>query len=966
MPTNIGNLSFGIDADTKGLRNVIRKLNEFKAVVDKTAKSQSDGAKKAAAALIKQESAIKRAISATLKLRQAQLKGGAPAGELAKTTNAVRTLTTQLTSGTLKTKEFTRATDQFAVKMNTARRSLTDLNKAASGKGVNKFATQLRNLESASVLAIGPLSGLGARIRSLGAIAGRSSLRLVGMFAAVTAGIVAFAKLSSAAVNAGKVFESSMARFEAASGSIEIARKQMSFVIKTAQTLGLRIDTSAKAFSRLSAAAKGTSLEGEGARKIFLAVSKAAAALRLGAGEVEGTFRAIEQMMSKGTVQAEELRGQLGERLPGAFRLAAASMSMTTAELGKALKNSEVLAEVFLPKLAEALERTFAAKALDNINSFQGAMNNLSNEGLLFAQAFNKAANVTGIFIGAVKTLSGAIRFLREQLNNIIAVLGGVLVGFAVLGGPTLLAGLLKVGGAIRAMAISMVGLNVALAQNPLIAMVGLFKRFAVAIGVAVAAFIGFKIALDATTDAVQLTDDALDELLKEEERVAALGNKFKQLTRSIKEARMQTKVYEEVLGFMDRFAIEDIDRLIMRFKILGEVQNMGQDILEALAKSFDIATGVTRKQLIEKVAEALFLVFDNAVLAKAALDTVVLTDNALRDSTDQLDMLKLRLDALQEGQTAVDFFDDVTTAVLELQKSFIGTTVSVAEQTRRMAELEAVIIATLAAELNLDAVEKARRASLRKTDAANKKLTKGLERAVDQINILRAHNKALAEGPDSFEYFTKVESKVLKFEAALRKVTDNMALIRELSKLFRAELDEIFLATNRFARAADSMASLIIQGFEDIIVKGGSVRDMLHDLAKALLRVALRALFLDKLQASLSGLFKGSGAVAPAIIPPPPVPAARGLTFRVPGSGGSDKVPISLLAKPGEIVSVRRPDQLTGGGGMGGGAGVVVTMTNIFEGGISDPAMLIPILEENNRKLKGEILDGIDRGTFA
>jgi tape measure domain-containing protein len=32
---------------------------------------------------------------------------------------------------------------------------------------------------------------------------------------------------------------------------------------------------------------------------------------------------ALNQMMSKGTIQAEELRGQLGEALPGAFGIMA-------------------------------------------------------------------------------------------------------------------------------------------------------------------------------------------------------------------------------------------------------------------------------------------------------------------------------------------------------------------------------------------------------------------------------------------------------------------------------------------------------------------------------------------------------------------------------------------------------------------------------------------------------------------
>jgi len=39
---------------------------------------------------------------------------------------------------------------------------------------------------------------------------------------------------------------------------------------------------------------------------------------------------------------------------------------------------------------------------------------------------------------------------------------------------------------------------------------------------------------------------------------------------------------------------------------------------------------------------------------------------------------------------------------------------------------------------------------------------------------------------------------------------------------------------------------------------------------------------------------------------------------------------------------------------------------TNINGGAGMDAATLIPILEENNRKLKGEFVDELRRGTFA
>jgi tape measure domain-containing protein len=52
-------------------------------------------------------------------------------------------------------------------------------------------------------------------------------------------------------------------------------------------------------------------------------------ALGLSVDDQRGIFKALEQMLSKGNVQAEELRGQLGERLPGAIYFSAKALGVT-------------------------------------------------------------------------------------------------------------------------------------------------------------------------------------------------------------------------------------------------------------------------------------------------------------------------------------------------------------------------------------------------------------------------------------------------------------------------------------------------------------------------------------------------------------------------------------------------------------------------------------------------------------
>ena len=44
--------------------------------------------------------------------------------------------------------------------------------------------------------------------------------------------------------------------------------------------------------------------------------------------------------------------------------------------------------------------------------------------------------------------------------------------------------------------------------------------------------------------------------------------------------------------------------------------------------------------------------------------------------------------------------------------------------------------------------------------------------------------------------------------------------------------------------------------------------------------------------------------------------------------------------------------------------SGIVINQYNTFEN-IADPGTILPMLEANNRQLKSEIFDGMDRGSF-
>lgn len=453
MSLNIGGVSFGVDAQTAGLTKALMQLQRFEKTVNAIAKSQSQGATSTVNAMARQESAVKKALQQTVAMRQEALKlketldkvKSSDPGiatlkqqniqQLASISKAFTELTTRMTKGKLTTLEYTRAMDAFNIKALRNQRALNDMKRAqdAAASSGSKLTNIFRQMESATVLAVGPLSGLGARIRSLSAIMSRGTVIAALFFGGIAAGSMALGSFTSAVIRSGVEFEKAMARFQAASGSQAVAARDMLFVINTSKEMGLRIQDNIKSYSRLTAASQNTSLQGVKIKNVFRGISTAAAALKMDTLEVEGVFRAVEQMISKGNVQAEELRGQLGERLPGAFRLAAEAMGVTTSELDKMLKNGEVVAEDFLPKFAALLEKTFGAAAQQNVNSFNGALNRIQNAWFILTAQTDQQTKASAAAIYVMNKFASVLEWMAENTETIAKVLGiatGALGGF--------------------------------------------------------------------------------------------------------------------------------------------------------------------------------------------------------------------------------------------------------------------------------------------------------------------------------------------------------------------------------------------------------------------------------------------------------------------------------------------------------------------------------------------------------
>lgn len=262
-------------------------------------------------------------------------------------------------------------------------------------------------------------SALGGQLDALNAT--RNSLTAVQQ-----AGIAVGSAMATAFV-AKRVYDFADALFQASAAAQRIkttlqfatgdSAKEFAYLTTLADKLGLQFTDTAKAYASFSAATRGTTLEGDATRKVFESVSKAAAVMGLSSEQASGALLALQQMVSNGTVQAEELRGQLGERLPGAFGIAAKAMGVTTAELGKMLQQGQVLAVDFLPKFADALNLHIGDASEKAAGRLDASVNRMNN-------AWERLKRNTGD--------SGVSEFMAGQYNILTDAFNGVAESIAV------------------------------------------------------------------------------------------------------------------------------------------------------------------------------------------------------------------------------------------------------------------------------------------------------------------------------------------------------------------------------------------------------------------------------------------------------------------------------------------------------------------------------------------------------
>ena len=177
----------------------------------------------------------------------------------------------------------------------------------------------------------------------------------------------------------------------AITGSAEAADRSFSFVDNLANRFAVPLESARTGFTRLYASMAPAGFNAQEIENLFTGVSKASATFGLSADKVDRVTYALSQMGSKGQIMAEELRGQLGDVLPGAMAIFAEAAQMDIPTFTKAMEAGAFKGEAMrtvLNNVAVLMNTKFADGAAGASKTLQGSLNQMQTGLQRFYEAF--------------------------------------------------------------------------------------------------------------------------------------------------------------------------------------------------------------------------------------------------------------------------------------------------------------------------------------------------------------------------------------------------------------------------------------------------------------------------------------------------------------------------------------------------------------------------------------------------
>jgi tape measure domain-containing protein len=255
-----------------------------------------------------------------------------------------------------------------------------------------QFAKSLRESDRYLRQARVPLAGA---IEELGGEFAEATKQVL-LYGTAYKGLAFFMDLPRQTLDAATALQTFKNQLLAVTGSAESANQTFGFVDGLSQRFAVPLDSAREGFVRLYASMQPAGFSAGEIEGLFEGISKAAATFGMSKDKVDRVTYAFSQMASKGQIMAEELRGQLGDVLPGSLALFAQAAQMSIPEFTKAMENGAFSGKAMqqvLGNVAVLLNTKFASGAQGAAQTLQGSLNTMQNELIKLYEAFEPLVN---------------------------------------------------------------------------------------------------------------------------------------------------------------------------------------------------------------------------------------------------------------------------------------------------------------------------------------------------------------------------------------------------------------------------------------------------------------------------------------------------------------------------------------------------------------------------------------------
>lgn len=261
---------------------------------------------------------------------------------------------------------------------------------------IAKFAAGLRGIEKELGTARLPLAGA---VAELGDEFGTAAKQVL-LYGTAYKALAFFTNLPTQAFNAAKALQTLENQLQAVTGSAANADRGFAFIDDLANRFNVPLQSARDGFVKLYASMEPAGFSAGEIEGLFEGISKATATFGLSADKVDRVNYAFAQMASKGQIMSEELKGQLGDVLPGSLALFARAAQMSIPEFSKAMEDGAfkgaAMAQV-LRNVARIMNADFAGAAANSALTLQGALNGMQNSVQRLYEAFEPLVSAIGV-----------------------------------------------------------------------------------------------------------------------------------------------------------------------------------------------------------------------------------------------------------------------------------------------------------------------------------------------------------------------------------------------------------------------------------------------------------------------------------------------------------------------------------------------------------------------------------------